>query len=196
MASGRKSIFSDAPVAAAEDYVPIHRLDLSGNERRYLLRCLETTQLSAGDFVLAFEMAFAEASGIRHAISVTSGTTALHLSLHALGIGPGDEVVVPSFTFIATVNAVAQTGATPVFADCDAETWVSEPADIECRIMPRTKAVVVAHLYRAVCNVVAMRELCEARGLILIEDCAQAIGARFRDQHVGWERSASMATRP
>ena len=165
--------------------LPIYRPDLSGNERAYLLRCLETMNISTGEFVTGFEEAFAAITGARRAVSVSSGTAALHLSLHALGICAGDEVIVPTFTFVATVNAVIQTGAKPIFADCDPDSWVIGPDNIEPCITGQTRAIVVAHLYGAVCDVAAIQRMADRHGLLLIEDCAQAIGSTSQDRHVG-----------
>src|ERR1700737_2403940 len=105
--------------------IRLYQPDLEGNERKYVLECLNSSWISSnGLFVNRFEEEFARVVGSKHAIAVTNGTVALHLALHALGIGPGDEVIVPSLTYIASVNAIAQTGATPVFADSCAEDWL------------------------------------------------------------------------
>jgi perosamine synthetase len=102
-----------------------------------------------------------------------------------LDIGPGDEVIVPTFTYISSVNTIAQTGATPSFADSKASDWNLDPADIERRITPRTKAIVAVHLYGTACDMPAIKTLADARGLRIVEDCAEALGTRLGDRHVG-----------
>ena len=100
-------------------YLPVYQPDLSGNEKRYVNECLDTTWISSiGGFIDRFEAAFREATGAPYARTVSNGTVALHLALHCLDIGPGDEVIVPSFTYIASVNTIAQTGAKPIFVEC------------------------------------------------------------------------------
>src|SRR5262249_38734171 len=121
---------------------------LDGREREYVLECLDTTWISSnGRFIGAFEDAFARYCDVPHAIATNNGTTALHLALVGLGIGPGDEVIVPSFTYIASANAVTYCGATPVFADNDPRTFNLEPERIEALITPKTRAIMVVHLY-------------------------------------------------
>ena len=171
--------------AESPTFLPIYCPDVSGNERKYLMRCIDDVELSNGFFVGAFEQAFARYVGVRYAVSVSSGTAALHLALHALGIGGGDEVIVPTFTFVATANAVTQTGATPVFADCDQGSWVVTPRAVAPLITSRTKAIVVAHLYGAVCDLPGFLALAEQHGIHLVEDCAQALGGRLIGRHVG-----------
>jgi perosamine synthetase len=111
--------FSSPKAPGEEHRIPLYVPDLSGNERRYVLQCLDTSWISSnGEFITRFERCFAELSGIPFAVAVANGTVALHLALHCLGVGPGDEVIVPTFTYIASVNAIVQTGAVPVFAEC------------------------------------------------------------------------------
>ena len=112
------------------DYtIPLYQPDLGGNERRYVLECLDSTWISSkGRFIAEFENRFAAYAGAKHAAAVCNGTAALHLALVALGIGPGDEVIVPTLTYIAAVNAIAYTGATPVFVDSRRDTWQIDPA--------------------------------------------------------------------
>lgn len=172
--------------AAAWPFIPVYQPDLSGNERRYVLECLETTWISSlGVFIERFEGSFQAATGCGHAVSVSNGTVALHLAHHCLGLGPGDEVIVPTFTYIASVNTIAQTGARPVFVECRAQDWLIDVAAVERAITPRTKAIVPVHLYGAVCD---MRELCalaRRHGIAVVEDCAEALGSRLDGQHVG-----------
>jgi perosamine synthetase len=166
--------------------IPVYRPDLSGNERRYVLECLDTAWISSlGGFIERFEGAVRAATGAHHAIGLCNGTVALHLALHCLGVGPGDEVIVPTFTYIASVNAIAQTGATPVFADCREGDWLLDPADAAARVTPRTKAILPVHLYGAACDMPALGALAEARGLGVVEDCAEAFGTTLDGRHVG-----------
>ena len=166
--------------------IPVYRPDLSGNERRYVLECLETTWISSlGGFIERFEGAVRAATGADHAIGLCNGTVALHLALHCLGVGPGDEVIVPTFTYIASVNTIAQCGATPVFADCREGDWLLDPADAAARITPRTKAILPVHLYGAACDMRALGALAAERGLGVVEDCAEAFGTTIDGRHVG-----------
>lgn len=142
--------------------------------------------LSMGPRIEELESAFAAYTGGVHALAVANGTAALHLICQAAGLGPGDEVVVPSLTFVATVNAVAYTGATPVFADVVSltEPWLSAAA-VEAAITPRTKAVMSMTYGGHAGETVALRELCERRGLTLLEDAAHAAGSRLEGRHLG-----------
>lgn len=166
--------------------VPVYQPDLSGNERAYVLECLDSTWISSkGRFIGEFESAFAKFVDVPHAATVCNGTVALHVALLALGIGPGDEVIVPTLTYIASVNAIHYVGATPVFCDSLPDTWQLDPADVERRITPRTRAVMAVHLYGGACNMRHLQALCRPRGIKLIEDCAEAIGTRLDGKHVG-----------
>lgn len=138
--------------------IPVYAPDISGNEKRYVNDCLDTSWISSiGIYTEKFEKACAEFSGVKHAIGVCNGTVALHLAIHCLDIGPGDEVIVPTFTYIASVNTIAQTGATPVFVDCCPDDWLIDPADVEAKITPRTKAIMPVHLYGTICDMTAVR---------------------------------------
>ncbi len=148
-------------------------------------RVYDQTAFSGGPFVEEFERAFAEYVEAPHAVGVANGTVALHLAMLALGIGAGDEVIVPANTFIATAWGVSHAGATPVFVDCDPETWEIDPARIEERVGERTRAVIGVHLYGQPFDVDAVSEICRRRGLALVEDAAQAQGARYRGARVG-----------
>jgi perosamine synthetase len=170
----------------SERSIPIYRPDLSGNERRYVLSCLDSTWISSvGPFIERFELAFATATGAGHAVGVCNGTVALHLALHCLDIGPGDEVIVPSFTYISSVNTIRQTGAVPVFADSRAGDWLVDPADVERRITARTKAILAVHLYGAACDMDAICAIARRHGLKIVEDCAEALGTTIDGRHVG-----------
>src|ERR1044071_836088 len=133
---------------------------LVGNQKAYVLDCLESSWISSsGKYVERFESSFADFSEARHAISCCNGTVALHLALVALGVGPGDEVIVPTLTFVATSNVVTYCGATPVFVDVDPETWTIDPDLIEDKITSRTRAIIVVHLYGQPANMDPILEL-------------------------------------
>jgi perosamine synthetase len=166
--------------------VPIYQPSLAGNERRYLLECLDSTWISSkGRFIGEFESRFAQFVGARHAATVCNGTVALHLALVALGIGPGDEVIVPTLTYIASVNAITYTGATPVFVDSVRETWQMDPEDVRRKITPRTRAIMAVHLYGHACEIDKLHSMAREHRIYLVEDCAEAIGTLYRGKHVG-----------
>jgi len=160
--------------------------DLCGNEVRYVMECLETGWVSSiGRFIPLFESEFARLVGTPHAVATNNGTTALHLALTALGVGPGDEVIVPTVTYVATANAVRYCGATPVLVDVLPGTLGIDPAAAEAAITPRTVGIVSVHLYGIPADVVAIAELCERRGLFHLEDAAEAHGASVDGRPVG-----------
>jgi perosamine synthetase len=170
----------------AHPLIPVYRPDLSGNERRYVLECVESSWVSSlGKFIGQFEEQVAAATGAAYAVAVCNGTVALHLALHCLGIGPGDEVIVPSFTYIASVNTIAQTGATPVFAESRMSDWLLDPADVARRITPRTRAIMPVHLYGVPCDMTALMSVARQHGLAVIEDCAEAFGTTIDGRHAG-----------
>lgn len=165
---------------------PVYQPSLAGNEKKYVLECLESTWISSkGRFIGEFEKAFAAFIGVPHAAAVCNGTVALHVALLALGIGPGDEVIVPSLTYIASVNAIRYTGAVPVFADVRPDTWQIDPAEVEKRISPKTRAIMAVHLYGHPCEMDRLAELAAQNNLYLVEDCAEAFGSRYQGLHVG-----------
>src|ERR1700691_4007809 len=130
-------------IRSPQSKIPVYQPDLSGNERKYVSECLDDGWISSrGKFVERFEGAVAKFTGADYAVSVHNGTEAAHLALCCAGLGPGDEVIVPTFTYIASVNTVVQTGAIPVFAECDRATWQLDVADVARRITPRTRAIV------------------------------------------------------
>lgn len=165
---------------------PVYQPYLAGNVSRYVNDCLETGWISSrGAFVSKFENAFAEFIGANEAASVANGTVAIHLALSALGIGAGDEVIVPTLTYVATVNMILQTGATPVFVDALEDTLQMDPAAVELAVTYRTKAVMAVHLYGHPCDMMSLVALCRRHSLLLIEDCAEAFGSTFEGRHVG-----------
>ena len=177
---------SDRAATAARELIPVYRPDLSGNERRYVLECMDSSWISSiGVFIPRFEAAVGKFTGAKHALGVCNGTVALHLALHCLGIGPGDEVIVPSFTYIASVNTIAQTGATPVFAEIRESDWLLDPTDVARRITGRTKAILPVHLYGAACDMPELKRIADTHGLRIVEDCAEALGTRLHGRHVG-----------
>lgn len=155
-------------------------------EEDAVLRVLRSGSLAQGPEVSAFEEEFSrELLSGTPCVAVSSGTSGLHLGLHAAGVGPGDEVVVPSFSFAATANAVALTGATPVFADIDPDTFCLDPAAVDAVITPATVAVMPVHLYGHPADLTALAEVTRRRGLALFEDAAQAHGASWQGRCVG-----------
>lgn len=150
-----------------------------------VLRVLSSSIYVLGPEVEAFERDFAGAHGADEAIAVNSGTSALHVALLAIGVGPGDEVIMPSMTFTATAAAVSYTGATPVFVDIDETSYTIDPSLIESRITPRTKAIIPVHLYGQSADMRPIMEIAERHGLIVIEDAAQAHLAQYEGRPVG-----------
>ena len=166
--------------------IPVARPDLGPRERAYVEECLQTAWISsAGPFVRRFESAYAAACGVTHGVACSSGTTALHLALTAAGVGAGDEVIVPAWTFVATANAVVHAGATPVLADVDPVSWGMDPAEAARKITRRTRAIIAVHLYGQPADIPALRRLARRRGLLLVEDAAEAHGAEIGGRRVG-----------
>lgn len=167
-------------------FLPVAAPVLAGNEKAYVLDCLESTWISStGKYIDQFEVAFAEFCRVQHALSCSNGTTALHLALIALGIGPGDEVIVPTLTFVATANAVTYCGARPVFVDSEPTTWNMDTRCIEAQITPRTKGIIVVHLFGHPADMDAILSIASRHGLFVVEDAAQAHGAQYKGRRVG-----------
>jgi len=159
---------------------------LNGNEKRYVLECLETTWISSiGRFITEFEGAFARFCGVEHAVAVNNGTNALHLALVALGLNPGDEVLVPTLTYIATANAVTYCGAKPILVDCDPRTLNMDPAAIASKITTRTKGIIPVHLYGHPVDMDPIVSAAREYGLFVLEDAAEAHGAEYKGRRVG-----------
>ena len=164
----------------------VYQPSLEGNEKKYVNECLDTTWISSkGEFIQRFEQGFADFIGADHATSVHNGTVAIHLALLAAGIGEGDEVIVPTFTYVASVNTIVQAGATPVFCESRADSWQIDVEDAERRITPKTKAIMAVHLYGHPCQMDALQAVCAKHKLLLVEDCAEAFGTLYKGQHVG-----------
>lgn len=167
-------------------FIPLAEPDLTGNEKKYLQDCLETGWISgSGKYVEAFENGFATFCGAAHGVAIVNGTAALHVALLALGIGPGDEVIVPDLTYIASANAVTYCGARPVFADVDPATWTLNPLDVSRKLSPRTRAVMPVHLYGHPVDMDPILDLAEAHNLYVVEDAAEAHGAEYKGRRAG-----------
>ena len=165
--------------------IPITKPSLDQADRLSVLDPLDSGWLVQGPRVAQFERAVAEYVGTPHAIATTSCTAALHLALLALGIGRGDEVILPSFTFVATANAIECTGARPIFVDIDLSTFNLSPADAEAAVTERTRAIIPVHLFGLAADMDATLALADRHGLTVIEDAACAIGTTYRGRHVG-----------
>lgn len=167
-------------------FLPVAEPDLTVAEEEMLLTAFRSGWISSiGKFIGQFEQEFATFCESRHGVCVSNGTAALHLSLLAAGIGPGDEVIVPALTFVATAAAVRHAGATPVFVDVEPEIGTMDPAAVVRAITSRTRAIVVVHLYGNPADMDSLMPISRQQGLILIEDAAQAHGARYRGMKVG-----------
>lgn len=166
--------------------IPVYKPYFSGKEKEYVNDCLDSTWISSkGKYINMFEQSFAQYINVRYGVAVTNGTVAVHLALLALGVGVGDEVIVPSLTYIATVNPVHYVGATPVFVDSLETTWQMDPNDIRAKITEKTRAIIVTHLYGHPCDMGEIVQIAHEKGVFLIEDCAEAIGTEFAGQKVG-----------
>ncbi|EFQ24232.1 DegT/DnrJ/EryC1/StrS aminotransferase [Aminomonas paucivorans DSM 12260] len=171
--SKERSLLLDAP-------------NLGELEKEYLCRCVDENYVSTvGPFVGEFEERFAAYVGCARAVSVQSGTAALHVALMVSGVGPGDEVICPALTFVATANPILYVGAVPVFVDVDPETWTLDPRGVERAITPRTKAVLPVHLYGVPCAMDELGELARRHGLTVIEDATESLGATYQGRMTG-----------
>ncbi|WP_085522142.1 DegT/DnrJ/EryC1/StrS family aminotransferase [Tuberibacillus sp. Marseille-P3662] len=146
---------------------------------------MASSQFILGQNVKKLEKDVANLSNVSHGVGVANGSDALHLSLLACGVEPGDEVIVPTFTFFATAGAVSRIGATPVFADIDPKTFNIDPQSIKARVTERTKAIIPVHLYGQAADMDSINEIAQKNGLSVVEDAAQAIGSEYRGRHVG-----------
>ena len=166
--------------------IPVLRPWLSENARRYVLDCVDSGWISSlGQYVARFERDFAAFCEAGHAVATSNGTTALHLCLATLGIGPGDEVLVPDLTFVSTANVVRYTGATPVLVDSDPRTWGMDAADARRKLTARTRAIIPVHLYGHPVDMDPLLRLAADHGLDVVEDAAEAHGARYQGRRVG-----------
>lgn len=167
------------------DFIPIAKPIIGNEEVAAVEEVLRSGMLTQGESVRKFEDAFSSYIGAKNCVAVSNGTVALDLALKALGLQPGDEVITPAFTFIATANCALYQGLKPVFADVDEKTFNIDPEDLKERITPKTRAVLGVHLYGQPFDLKAVEQTCEDHGLALIEDCAQAHGAEFDGKKVG-----------
>lgn len=167
-------------------FIPVAAPTLAGNEAKYVMDCLGTTWISStGKYIEQFEEAFAKFCGVKCAITCCNGTTSLHLALLALGLQPGDEVIVPTLTFVASANAVVYCGGKPVFVDVDPDIWNLDPSQIEARITPRTRGIIAVHLAGHPADMDAIMTIARRHHLFVLEDAAQAHGAEVSGKRVG-----------
>ncbi len=172
--------------------IPVASPALIGNEKKYVLDCIDSSWISSnGKYIDLFERAFAEYLGIKHAISCCNGTVALHAALLGLGVKPGDEVIVPSLTYVATANAVTYCGAKPVFVDSEKETWNLDPSKIKEKISEKTRGIIAVHLYGHPANMGAIKQIAVKHNLFILEDAAEAHGALYEGVKVGTIGDAS-----
>jgi perosamine synthetase len=157
-----------------------------GNEKKYVKRCMDTNWISSqGEYIRKFESLFARKMGAKYGVTANNGTTALHLAVAALDIGPGDEVIIPTHTMIATANAVRYTGAKPVLVDSELKTWNMDPDQIENMITKKTKAIMPVHTYGHPCDMDKIMSIAKKHGLYVIEDAAEAHGAVYKGRKIG-----------
>ncbi len=165
--------------------IPISKPHITDAEKSAVMEVLDSGILAMGPRTAQFEKSFADTFNVKHAIAVSSGTTALHIALLANGIGPGDEVITTPFTFAATVNAILYVGAKPVFVDIDEETFNMDLSQVEEKITPHTKALLPIHLYGYMCDMDRMQEIADKHDLKIIEDACQAVGASYKNKFAG-----------
>ena len=174
------------PRPGRRDFIPIAEPSLGEREIELVADAVRSGWVSSiGEYVTAFEEELASRCGVAHAIATSNGTTALHLALAVAGIGPDDEVIVPSLTFVATAAAVRYVGASPVFADSDPAHWCVDPGDVASRITPRTRGIVAVDLYGHPADMDALGEIAAEHDLVVVEDAAEALGARYRERPAG-----------
>jgi perosamine synthetase len=172
-------------VSAPPERIPLAKPVIGDRERELVDEVLRSGWLSLGPMVPRFERMWAERIGVRHAVAVSSGTAGLHLCLHAMGLGPGDEVITSSFSFVASANAVVFTGATPVFAEVDPLTFNMDPAAVEAAITPRTRAIMIVDIFGYPAEVPALVEIARRHGLGLVEDACQSIDGEHDGRKLG-----------
>lgn len=167
------------------DQIPMASAELDDSDIQAVLEVLRSGRLALGPKTGEFERSLAEYVGVRHAVAVSSGTAALHLIVKALGIGPGDEVLVPSFTFAASVNVILYEGAAPVFVDIEPDTFNLDPEDLERKVTPRTRAIMAVDVFGHPVEWDAVMEVASRHGLRVIDDSCEALGAEYRGRKVG-----------
>jgi perosamine synthetase len=172
--------------ASTRPFIPVNTPDIGPRERELVAQCLAEGWVSSeGPWIERFEAACANRFGRRHAIAVTNGSAALDAAVATLGLGPGDEVIVPTFTIISCAAAVVRAGATPIFVDADPVTWCVDPALVEAAISPRTKAIMPVHIYGLPCDMDPLLALADRHGLAVIEDAAEAHGQTYKGRPCG-----------
>lgn len=172
------------------DFLPFSRPAMGDEELAAVEEVLASGWITTGPKNQALEAAFCGLTGNQHAIAVSSATAGMHVTLMALGIGPGDEVITPSMTWVSTLNMIVLLGATPVMIDVDRETLMVTPEWVERAITPRTKAIIPVHYAGAPADIDAIRAVAEKHGVAVIEDAAHAAGTRYKDRHIGWQGTA------
>ncbi|MBI4348453.1 MAG: DegT/DnrJ/EryC1/StrS family aminotransferase [Elusimicrobia bacterium] len=172
-------------MARAAIRIPWARADVGERESELVQEALRSTWISGGAFVDRLEKEFLARHGKKHGVSCSNGTTALHAAYLALGIRPGDEVIVPGFTFAAPANIALAMGAVPVYADVDPRTWLLDPKEVEQKITNKTKAVVPVHIYGNVCAMDRILEVCRSRGVAVVEDTAEGLFSKYRGRLAG-----------
>lgn len=166
--------------------IPVAQPDLIGNELKYLTDALLSTWISSsGHYLNRFEDEFSAYCGMKYGLAASNGTVSLQLALLALGVGEGDEVIIPDLTFAATINAVLYTGAKPVLVDVEEDSWCIDPDEIEKALTPRTKAVIPVHLYGQPADMDPIMEIAAKNDIYIVEDCAEAHGAEYKGRKVG-----------
>src|SRR5438105_13507940 len=165
------------------NFIPVNEPLLDGNEKKYLAECIDTRWISSeGPFVQRLEEGMAQHVGRKYGIAVCNGSAALDVAVTALGLGPGDEVILPTFTIISCAAAIVRAGATPVVVDCDPLTWNMDIEQVAQKITPRTRAIMVVHIYGLPVDMDPILELAEKHGLKIIEGAAELIGQTYRSQ--------------
>ena len=166
-------------------FIPYARQWIDGDDIQAVVEVLNSDWLTTGPKVGEFEQAVADYVGAKHAVAVSSGTAALHAAMYAIGIGPGDEVILPPMTFVATANAVVFQGGTPIFADVDSDTLLLDPNEVEAKITPRTKAIIAVDYAGQPCDYDSLKAISKHHGLTLIADACHSLGAEYKDRNVG-----------
>jgi perosamine synthetase len=168
------------------DFIPVNEPLLTGNEKAYLAECIDTGWISSeGPFVTRFEAAMAAIAGRKHAVAVTNGSAALDLAIELLGIGPGDEVIIPSFTIISCAAPIVRREAVPVAVDADPLTWTMDVGAIEALVTPRTRAIMAVHIYGLPVDMDPLLDVAARHGLAVIEDAAEAHGLTYKGRPCG-----------
>ena len=167
-------------------FIPVAEPAFVGNEKKYVVDCMDSTWISSkGQYIDRFEEAFASFLNVKHAITCCNGTVALHLALMALGVKPRDEILVPTFTYVASANSVLYCGARPIFVDCESDTWNMDPSLIEDLVTEQTKGILPVHMYGHPVDMDPVLKIAEKYGLFVLEDAAEAHGATYKNRPVG-----------